>query len=253
MKATELAKLIINRSHATGGLITHSKLQLVAYHIHLTYYAQTGEKLIDDVMNILTESEEKFIDLSNFKNYIDDKYNNDEGFYAWNGLNYFLYEYELHLQQQARGESKVKWVDVKNETIEHIFPQNPSDASWKKDVSDAVGGKKKRVYRLLHSLGNLLLLSQSKNTTLSNKEFLVKVRSMDKNGAEIGYFNGSYSEIEISNKDRWTARDIEERGIKMLKFIEDRWNINLEEHGFNINEVLGLYVLDDEAEKALEE
>ena len=76
---------------------------------------------------------------------------------------------------------------------------------------------------------------------------------MDKNGAEIGYFNGSYSEIEISNKDRWTARDIEERGIKMLKFIEDRWNINLEEHGFNINDVLGLYVLDDEAEKELEE
>ena len=28
MKAAELAKLIINRSHATGGLITHSKLQL---------------------------------------------------------------------------------------------------------------------------------------------------------------------------------------------------------------------------------
>lgn len=27
MKATELAKLIINRSYATGGLITHSKLQ----------------------------------------------------------------------------------------------------------------------------------------------------------------------------------------------------------------------------------
>ena len=211
------------------------------------------EKSIEDVMSILTESEEKFIDLSNFKNYIDDKYNNDEGFYAWNGLNYFLYEYELHLQQQARGESKVKWVDVKNETIEHIFPQNPTDASWKKDVADAVNGKKKRVYRLLHSLGNLLLLSQSKNTTLSNKEFLVKVRSMDKNGAEIGYFNGSYSEIEISNKDRWTAKDIEERGIKMLKFIEDRWNINLEEHGFNINDVLGLYVLDDEAEKALEE
>ena len=211
------------------------------------------EKSIDDVMNILTESEEKFIDLSNFKNYIDDKYNNDEGFYAWNGLNYFLYEYELYLQQQARGESKVKWVDVKNETIEHIFPQNPSDASWKKDVADAVNGKKKRVYRLLHSLGNLLLLSQSKNSALSNKEFLVKVRSMDKNGAEIGYFNGSYSEIEISNKDRWTAKDIEERGIKMLKFIEDRWNINLEEHGFNINDVLGLYVLDDEAEKALEE
>lgn len=34
---------------------------------------------------------------------------------------------------------------------------------------------------------------------------------------------------------------------------KERWNINLEEHGFNTNNVLGLYVLDDEAGKALEE
>ena len=61
MKATELAKLIINRSHATGGLITHSKLQLVAYHIHLTYYAQTGEKLIDDEKFLANKSEGPYL------------------------------------------------------------------------------------------------------------------------------------------------------------------------------------------------
>lgn len=61
MKATELAKLIINRSHATGGLITHSKLQLVAYHIHLTYYAQIGEKLIDDENFLADKSEGPYL------------------------------------------------------------------------------------------------------------------------------------------------------------------------------------------------
>ena len=61
MKATELAKLIINRSHATGGLITHSKLQLVAYHIYLTYYAQTGEKLIDDEKFLANKSEGPYL------------------------------------------------------------------------------------------------------------------------------------------------------------------------------------------------
>ena len=61
MKAIELAKLIINRSHATGGLITHSKLQLVAYHIHLTYYAQTGEKLIDDERFLANKSEGPYL------------------------------------------------------------------------------------------------------------------------------------------------------------------------------------------------
>ena len=61
MKATELAKLIINRSYATGGLITHSKLQLVAYHIYLTYYAQTGEKLIDDEKFLVNKDEGPYL------------------------------------------------------------------------------------------------------------------------------------------------------------------------------------------------
>ena len=61
MKATELAKLIINRSYAVGGLITHSKLQLVAYHIYLTYYAQTGEKLIDDEKFLANKSEGPYL------------------------------------------------------------------------------------------------------------------------------------------------------------------------------------------------
>ena len=69
MKATELAKLIINRSHATGGLITHSKLQLVAYHIHLTYYAQTGEKLIDDERFLVNKDEGPYL-LSLAKEYL---------------------------------------------------------------------------------------------------------------------------------------------------------------------------------------
>lgn len=62
MKATELAKLIINRSYAVGGLITHSKLQLVAYHIYLTYYAQTGEKLIDDEKFLANKSEGPYLE-----------------------------------------------------------------------------------------------------------------------------------------------------------------------------------------------
>lgn len=69
MKATELAKLIINRSYATGGLITHSKLQLVAYHMYLTYYAQTGEKLVDDEKFLVNKDEGPYL-LSLAKEYL---------------------------------------------------------------------------------------------------------------------------------------------------------------------------------------
>ena len=61
--------MIINRSYATGGLITHSKLQLVAYHIHLTYYAQTGEKLIDDEKFLVNKDEGPYL-LSLAKEYL---------------------------------------------------------------------------------------------------------------------------------------------------------------------------------------
>ena len=69
MKATELAKLIINRSYAVGGLITHRKLQFVAYHIYLTYYAQTGEKLIDDEKFLVKKDEGPYL-LSLAKEYL---------------------------------------------------------------------------------------------------------------------------------------------------------------------------------------
>jgi hypothetical protein len=45
-----------------------------------------------------------------------------------------------------------------------------------------------------------------------------------KSGAET---NGSYSEQEVAHKPSWTAAEIKERGLKLLKFLEKRWNVNL--------------------------
>ena len=57
-----------------------------------------------------------------------------------------------------------------------------------------------------------------------------------------GYFNGSYSELEVAEYDNWTIDEIHDRGVKMLKFIEERWDINLEEEGFDIERILGINV-----------
>ena len=44
-----------------------------------------------------------------------------------------------------------------------------------------------------------------------------------------GYYDGSHSEIEVSNYRTWDADSILDRGIKLLKFMETRWNLQFED------------------------
>lgn len=184
--------------------------------------------------------------MGNFLDHIEDLYRKYNGFYDWNGLKYFLYEYELCLQQEANGDKKVSWHEVdkriKDETIEHIYPQNTEDKYWK-DKVDSYANSDIEKTRLLHSLGNLLLLSRSKNSKLQNKDFTFKKRHTNQQGIETGYFNGSYSEIEVAQNNDWTASDILERGKKMLLFIQSRWDINFDEWEFDVDKILGLNFL----------
>ena len=46
---------------------------------------------------------------------------------------------------------------------------------------------------------------------------------------ETGYFNGSYSEREIAAYESWRHKEILERGVKMLGFMSERWEISLAE------------------------
>ena len=47
-----------------------------------------------------------------------------------------------------------------------------------------------------------------------------------KSGAS-GYYNGSYSEIEIAQDVTWTPKCVLKRGVRLLSFLEERWNVNL--------------------------
>jgi hypothetical protein len=40
-----------------------------------------------------------------------------------------------------------------------------------------------------------------------------------------GYTDGSHSEIEVAAYEDWNASTILERGLKLLEFMERRWNI----------------------------
>lgn len=154
-----------------------------------------------------------------------------DGFYGWTGIEYFLYEYELHLMK-SRGTPKIHWhLFTKSEkdksSIEHIFPQTPSVSYWKKRFNKYSADEK---LWLSNSLGNLLPLSLSINSSLQNDSFddKKKIKTDNKgNTTRNGYDNGSYSEIEVSKVAEWTGEEIKVRGLKLLKFLEERWNVSL--------------------------
>lgn len=171
-----------------------------------------------------------WFDLHKFQQYIQELGLKEEGYYSWGGLRYFLYEYELFLQERANGNQKVSWSDFnkrkKEDTIEHIYPQTPKDECWKTAFNEY---QKKQKKILLHSLGNLLLLNHSKNSELQNKCFDYKVKHKNIKGNDSGYFNGSYSEIEVSSYKNWTPEEIIKRGVDMLSFMEKRWGFIIDE------------------------
>ncbi len=193
------------------------------------------DKIIEDI-DWLTQGyndDNEYIgwfDLWKFETYIKELGNKEEGYYSWSGLRYFLYEYELYLTSKTKGNTKVNWTDFnkrkKEDTIEHIYPQTPKDECWKEAFKE---NDKKQKKALLNSLGNLLLLCQSKNSELQNKCFAFKKKHKNSKQDDVGFFNGSYSEIEVSSYKDWTAKEIKERGLKMLKFLEERWGIDIDD------------------------
>jgi hypothetical protein len=48
----------------------------------------------------------------------------------------------------------------------------------------------------------------------------------------VGYYNGSVSENEVAKEPEWSAKNILERGMDLLNFMEIRWNIKLGDERF---------------------
>jgi uncharacterized protein with ParB-like and HNH nuclease domain len=164
--------------------------------------------------------------LANFITRTNRRFDTGDGFYGWRDLRYFLYEYEYELST-LNNLQKVHWnlfakVEKDKVTIEHILPQSPTKWYWRNEFRQYTDNE---IKILSASLGNLLPLAQSINSSLQNDSFQDKkiLSSLGKRG----YVNGSHSEIEVSSEQEWTAQNILNRGLKLLKFMESRWKIDL--------------------------
>lgn len=182
---------------------------------------------IDELINNINETTDANIEyaLPNFITKIEKHFDNKGGFYYWNSIKYFLYEYEYQLAKKNNLD-KISWemftkIEKDKVSIEHILPQTPSKFYWRNQFRQFSG---EEIEWLSGALGNLLPLSQSINSALQNDSFEDKKTS--KNGGRRGYQNGSHSEIEVAKETDWTAEHIYHRSKKLIEFMENRWKIS---------------------------
>lgn len=187
-----------------------------------------------------------YVDLKQFYIYLSDKFKNREGYYSWNGLSYFLFEYELFLKSISKNTTtKINWevyteAQGDQKSIEHILPQTPDEKCWKQEISGLI---ELEIKKLTNSLGNLVPLSRAKNSKLQNYCFNIKKNG--KEGEFVGYKNGSYAEQKINEVPNWGFKEIKTRGEDLLKFMAERWQLK----AFNSKEELESFLFLPEHKK----
>ena len=188
-----------------------------------------GSRKSEEMVTLYNNLVDQLLKEDSLADMLHDWTKNGPGYYGWRSVRYFLFEYELSLQNKSRSDrTKIDWMVFSKEeyqsdyvSVEHIYPQRARAPYWVERFGHLTANQR-RQYR--NSLGNLLALSIPKNSSLSNKPFSEKVGAPD---STVGYRFGSFSENEVATSVHWTPEEIAERGVRMLTFMESRWRLNI--------------------------
>ena len=156
-----------------------------------------------------------------------DRLRSGNGFYSWSFGKLIIHEWEQQLRGDKGLPDKKPWDKFSwDQSVEHIYPQNPAASDWSEAIT--FDGRTSTALKnsVVNSLGNLLLLSGSRNSSLSNRPY--------RGGAEpdkaksLRYQAGSYSEWQVAHVcTDWNVAAIAARGIAMMRFAEKRWGFQL--------------------------
>lgn len=136
-------------------------------------------------------------------------------------IHYFLWEYEQELQCKGYLCGRVRIV---KESIEHISPRTEDKDASSTGYEVGEDGLYAKEYQenYINKLGNLLLISQSHNSSIGNRPFKEKLASYMQNPllqqqAQIKEF---VSDLE---NPLWDHEAIDKRQHAMLEFAVKRW------------------------------
>ena len=191
------------------------------YNLAHDYYTEsvTYEKVLNEVRDIDYLSDNKVANMNGINTKFDRLFKNNNGFYSWASIRYVLYEYERHLMKGLSSSVRLLPEDIfkKDEkdhySIEHIYPQTPTDEYWIEKYNMYSDSNK---HKLTNTIGNLLPLSKTINSALQNYAFSKK--------KEMRFCDGSHNELEVSRNEKWTSEEILNRGLKILEFMEEEWD-----------------------------
>lgn len=166
-----------------------------------------------------------YFDADHVKSVVADRLRKSNGFYKWQLGKLMIYLWEENLRGEKGLPEKRSWETIAwDETVEHIYPQNPVPI-WSESVS--FDGRTSSALRnsVVNSLGNLLLLSSKRNPSVSNNPY---VASGEHTGKVHSYKKGCYSEVQIATMcKKWTVVEIAARGIAMWRLAQKTWDFEL--------------------------
>jgi hypothetical protein len=148
----------------------------------------------------------------------------ENDYYRWHGLSYFLYEFERHKAKSTQRELKIGWSELvsnRERTIEHILPQTvDAGGYWRARFSEEAYKK------YVHDIGNLSLTRD--NSWLSNRPFPEKKgRQGFPANAPKGYINSDIeTERRLADYSDWTEEELLKRRQEMVEWALQRWQVD---------------------------
>lgn len=140
-------------------------------------------------------------------------------------LNYILWQYEDSIQISGYNSGTVK---IENEQIEHISPQTPTDGVPLESGYELneQGQYPENYYKYIHSIGNLVIISGSHNSSIGNVKFKNKLNSYDENPLlkqqkEIKTFISG-----TKDEPKWDSDAIQRRRDRIIQYCIERWSFN---------------------------
>lgn len=170
LKAIERFIFIFFRLGASYPTKYKSEYYKKAHELLVTKDEAASEKLNEIVQDINSKLDENHINdcIKKFADKINTLFRDNDGYYSWQQLNYFMTEYEMSL---ADHNTITRLFSNKNNdklSREHILPQTPSNEYWQKTYEKY---SEKEIKMLTGALGNLLPLASSINSALQNDSF----------------------------------------------------------------------------------